>query len=613
MPSARARRSIWLLAALAAIVLAFVVLLPYAASTQIVRNRIAQEVSAWSGYRVALRGAPQIEIWPTFRAVLNDVAFYEWGKSDAPPVLLANRIQIDLSAIAAMRGEVAFTRGVLFAPVLRVGRTDGTLPLPAAPGGGRMMQAVASARALIDANPGAPDMGALPSDPLGAIEFIDGRVIHVGEEGEAEIVTGLTGRVNWPSLNRSGSLTARGNWRGENVVVEVTANQPLALFGGGNSRVSFAFSAAPLTASYDGRASLTKRGYVDGVAKVSSPSLARALEWSGANISAGAAIGPAALSGRVSGDPQRLKIEQAEILLGASPGVGVLELALTGAVPAVTGTLAFNALDLRSFLFAFTRIPDDATGREATEPSFATELNLDLRLSAAKATAGAVALTDIAATAQIRDGFAAFDISDATAFGGELQAGLRIDRGENGDVGQIRILAENVDILPFATTAGLGGPVPRARGTVSVMLKGPARSWHSLYARSSGTIAVRTGPGGIAGLNLNAFLKRAREGDFFPLGDVAGGDLPIEGAEIKLALHNGVARLETAKVLSGDKLLSFTGIVPYVGRGLALSGTIAPRKPPGSEPVAEPISMFFVGGSWATPFISPVVRGSPLE
>ena len=71
MLSRRARRSIWVLA-----VLALVMVLPYFASTQIVRNRIAQEVSAWSGYRVAVRGAPSIEIWPTVGAVLPDVAFY---------------------------------------------------------------------------------------------------------------------------------------------------------------------------------------------------------------------------------------------------------------------------------------------------------------------------------------------------------------------------------------------------------------------------------------------------------------------------------------------------------------------------------------------------------
>lgn len=613
MLSRRARRSIWVLAVLGLAVLGFVMVLPYFASTQIVRNRIAQEVSAWSGYRVAVRGAPSIEIWPTFGAVLPDVSFYEWGKPDAPPVLQTNRIHLDLSAITAMRGEISITRGVLFAPVLRVAQGEGFVPLPPAPGGGRMMHAVASARSVVDANPGAPDVSALPSDPLGAIEFIDGRVLLVGEEGESEIVTGLTGRANWPTLNRNGSLTARGNWRGETVSVEMAASHPLALFGGGSSRVTFSLNAAPLSAAFEGQASLTNRGFVDGVAKMSSPALARALEWAGSDITAGATIGPASISGRVSGDMQRFKIDNAEVVLGNSPGAGVIELALTGRVPAVSGTLAFNALDLRSFLFAFTRMPDDSSEALALDASFANELNLDLRLSAARATAGDITLTDVAATAQIRDGFAAFDISDATAFGGELQAGLRMDRGEQGDEGQIRVLAENVDIHPFATAMGLSGPIPRSRGTVSLMLKAPANSWQALYARASGPISIRAGSGYIAGLDMNAFLKRAREGDFFPLSDVAGADLPIEAAELKANLSNGVARLDIARVISGENAISFTGIIPYVGRGLALSGTIMPKKQAQEAPFSEPISTFFVGGSWTTPFISPVLRGTPYE
>jgi AsmA protein len=61
--------------------------------------------------------------------------------------------------------------------------------------------------------------------------------------------------------------------------------------------------------------------------------------------------------------------------------------------------------------------------------------------------------------------------------------------------------------------------------------------------------------------------------------------------------------------------------VPFVDRGLALSGTIypAPKAAPadkdGSKPAADgavpavnppPTAAFFVGGSWSAPYISPI-------
>ena len=106
---------------------------------------------------------------------------------------------------------------------------------------------------------------------------------------------------------------------------------------------------------------------------------------------------------------------------------------LTGKLPMVAGTLAFDTLDLRAFLSAFTPLePSVGSGPGIIDADFASRLNLDLRLSAAQATVGAIALADVAATARVDEGMAAFDISDAAAFGGNIQAGLRFDRKARG-------------------------------------------------------------------------------------------------------------------------------------------------------------------------------------
>ena len=106
MPLITVRRTIWaaVLAVFAAVLLAAA--LPLIASTQIVRNRITQEMGSWSGYRVILGQAPEIRVWPNFHATLADVTLAEWGTDGRSPVIRAERVEIDLSAIAALRGEV---------------------------------------------------------------------------------------------------------------------------------------------------------------------------------------------------------------------------------------------------------------------------------------------------------------------------------------------------------------------------------------------------------------------------------------------------------------------------------------------------------------------------
>ncbi|MEP4113992.1 MAG: AsmA family protein, partial [Nitratireductor sp.] len=160
-----------------AAVLVVLAALPYVASTQLVRNRIAQEIGNWTGYRVVLRGTPRIDVWPVLRADLADVAFLEWGEPNAPPVLQAERVELDLSAIAALGGEVSFSKMVLVRPRLRLKQTPGPFPLPAGTRGGRITRAINATRALVEANPAAPDTSLIPKDALGTVEFVDGQIV----------------------------------------------------------------------------------------------------------------------------------------------------------------------------------------------------------------------------------------------------------------------------------------------------------------------------------------------------------------------------------------------------------------------------------------------------
>ena len=60
------------------------------------------------------------------------------------------------------------------------------------------------------------------------------------------------------------------------------------------------------------------------------------------------------VSSKVAVSTGRMKLDNTEIVLDNNPGMGVLDFAFTDALPIISGTLAFDTLDLRSFLSAFT-------------------------------------------------------------------------------------------------------------------------------------------------------------------------------------------------------------------------------------------------------------------
>lgn len=622
MTSSWIRRGSWALGIAAAVAALGVAALPYVASNRIVRDRIAWEMSRWTGYRVTISGSPRIEVWPQLNAVLTQVSLSKWSDAERQPAIYAERVEVGLSAMAALRGEVRFSSTRLIRPTIKVERTASGLYLPPMPDGGSIGRAIETARAMVEAGAAEPDPAALPRDAIGSVEIRDGRIVTKVNGKDTEILTGVGARANWAAPGAPASLSASAIWRGENIAVDAATQKPLLLAAGGTAPLSFSVKAAPANLSFEGKAGLAANPFVEGDVKFQSPSLRRVMEWTGMRMANSTSISAVSISSRLLGDAERMKFENAQIALGGNPGTGALDLGYgEGGRPTLSGTLAFDTLDLGPFVSAFTPLANpSALSADDIDATLAGLLNLDLRLSAVKATAGNIPLTALAATIQVKDGLSVFDVSDAAAFGGNIQTGIRFDRTPGGTLAEIRLLASDINGAAFGSAVGMTRLMPTGKGTVSVILKGPGKSWNSVMENADGSISATFGPGALSGLDLAAFLKRNSEGGFFPLDDVANGSVPIDGAEFKASVAKGVVRIEKAQANQGASRLWLTGIMPYAGRGLALTGGISNQQPPaaasGGESAEAPApaarqTQFFVGGSWTAPFISPIAGPGP--
>ena len=139
--------------------------------------------------------------------------------------------------------------------------------------------------------------------------------------------------------------------------------------------------------------------------------------------------------------------------------------------------------------------------------------------------------------------------------------------------------------------------------------QGPGRDWNSFLETAEGSFSASFGPGSINGFDLAAFLDRFKQGGFFPLREVSSGSVSIDRAEVRATLAEGAARIEKAEAKIGERVLALSGVIPYVGGGLALSGAVA-RPDAGSADATTAEASFFVGGSWSAPFVSPIFSGT---
>lgn len=606
MPTPLLRRSLWALAVAAGVILLAVLTMPYAASTRLVRDRIAHEMSEWSGFDVTIAAAPEISVWPDLQANLTGVTLSPPGSRDAPTIT-AERVEIELSPLAALGGDVDFSRARFIRPIVRIeSKAEAGADAPALPNGGRIARAIETARQIVAENRAAPDTGRLPTEEFGIVEFSDGEVVEVSGATETIIVSGLSGRVGWEELDGRANATATGTWRSEKFTLDLGSANPLLFLGGAAAPVTVSLKSAPVNLSFDGTASLGRNPYVDGRMSFSAPSVRRILEWSRTGLLHESTIGSVAMESRVMGDAQRLRFEEAEITLDGKPARGALDLLLSGRLPMVAGTLAFDTLDLRAFLSAFTPLePSVGSGPGIIDADFASRLNLDLRLSAAQATVGTIALADLAATARVDDGLAAFDISDASAFGGNIQAGLRFDRKAAGSQVEMRLLASDVEGSAFGAAAGLTRLAPAGRGTVSIILKGDGSSWDALLAHANGSFSASFGQGELSGVDIDGLLARAKDGVPFALADAAADASPIDALELKANIANGIATIERAELRSPLHRISFAGAAPLGPGELDLSGIAGPPQQAATEAEPSNATAFRIGGPWNAPVVTP--------
>lgn len=599
MSQALAKKSIWA-AAIAVVLGVFVIFigLPFAASTQLVRDRIAQQMTAWTGYRVSIDDAPDVHVWPTFRAVLKDVRLQSWTETGAQPVLEAEEIEIDLSALAALQGDVVFTRMRLLRPILRLDENITVSKFPSPESWGRLARSIRAAKDAVSASPEAPDLSALPSYTLGEIEFVEARILSPVEGQWVDVVTSLSGELDWPALNRAATLSARGIWHGETVTVRANSAQPLLLVAGGKAPLSLTIEASPARISFEGTADLGELGMVEGQLEMSAPSLNRLAEWTyGLRLPTGR-IGPLALSAQMSGNSTRIKLETSNLVVDTSNGRGLLEVSFEPEKPSIIGTLAFDTLNLRALALALGPLRMSAsTDRVAPTVS---GIDFDLRFSAASATFGTIPLTKVAAVAKTKGNLSTFDISDAMGFGGNFQVGVRADRTAEPHQLELRISGTDIGLGQLAETFGRRNLIPQSKANLSVFLKGIGGSIENLLSTANGEVSATFGPGPLPGIDLERLLEQTGQSTFIPLYTSTDGSISLDSADIRATVKNGLAEITSAEVQAGKYALSLSGLVPVAGRALALSAVL---KDDNDEDLH-----FFVGGSWDAPFITAPLR-----
>ena len=263
---------------------------------------------------------------------------------------------------------------------------------------------------------------------LTSVDIRDG-VFRISPGTGGRGITNANILVRWPSSRSAARMSGSYVWNGEPTDIDLKLAEPLAFLAGAPSAIDVTMAAPPLSLAFSGKGSTRNDSGFAGTLKVSTPSLTRAIRWLGDPQATLPDLGAMAIDASLESFGPKLNLREASVTIVGSSGNGALEMQMVkGARPTISGTLAFDRLDLTAFSQAVAPLPRDALDfQRRISTRFLDKLDLDLRISAGQGAIGTVPITDLAATVKFKDGVAMVDIGDATMLGGQGQARISVD------------------------------------------------------------------------------------------------------------------------------------------------------------------------------------------
>jgi AsmA protein len=574
---------------------------PFLISSGLVRSGIEDALSKWSGYKAEIEGTPTLEFWPTPRITLNQVSIRE-PSATGKMLGHVDSLSADFSLLSALGGHARFHEFHFLRPVLYLRRDEGGLIDWTNEG----LLAKAIERVETNSTNGLV-MSKDQDARIGALTIEDGKLeLTDNRTGRLYKLDGVNADIAWPKLSRPMSAVLLARLNGQDIKVDFDSTQPLLLFAGKNVDAKTTFSSPLMNGTFNGITNISDFSALAGNLDLTIPDMPAFLAWSGEHMPGASTLKNVSLNANIATINDSLRFNDLSFKLNDAAATGVMDYGYTAAgKPKVSGTLAFDQMNLNPFLAAFSmRLAAETAIDTLINGNPLQRLDLDLRISAKKAALGPFLFDDIGASLLVAGGKAKFDIGDSGFESGELTAHLEVTERDFDAGGKLQISVRNADFAGLVNRLKLQGPLPLATGSLDLSLSTSKPIWAASLGDVSGKLHFSTKAGSFRQFNISAFRALAGEKTFFRMSDVADTAFDFDTINFDATFAKGSAEVQDAKIIGRNEIVTLSGVVPYRNNALALSGSLEAADPANADEL--PLMPFFIGGTWPDPVISPV-------
>jgi AsmA protein len=438
-----------------------------------------------------------------------------------------------------------------------------------------------------------------------------------------ETVTDADMSFAWPSISRSFAATGQLDWRGERIDGSFSIADFAAALSGERSSLKARIAGAPLKLAFDGAIANRTNVMMEGVLTVDAISLRDALHWTGHNLPGNSGFGRFALKARANIIGPSIALTNVNMEIDDNVAEGVLTYSNDNR-STLQATLASDALDITPYVNTIRLLASGARdwNRQSFDLRSLSATDLDVRLSAAKVTAGTTKFGRTAIGANLRDGTLALSVGEAQIFGGILKGSFGLARSGTEATATAETAANvktqfqfnDVDLEAFAGDV-LGNKKITGRGNLNIALEASGSSSYELAQSLDGTVSLTGHDGALMGFNVEQLLRRLERRPLSGAGEFRSGRTPFNTLNVALKFDHGIATTDDAKIEGPAARLTLSGTASVPAREYDLKGVASLASAPDSPPAFE--LPFVVQGPWDDPLIFPdsdaLIRRSPAS
>jgi len=517
--------------------------------------------------------------WPTLRVIGVDLF-----AADGHSVLTAPSARFPLSLAALTRGRFAPTGATLESPTALI-------DLDAAP-------ALAEERVV------AEDSGAGLS-AWGRVRLLGG-VMHVVSASRHidTLIEGLDGGLDWPQADSPLRASVAGSWRGERVAIRGRVDNLGQALRRRAAKVALTIESRPLALSVDGAWDGSGEPSFVGTLDADIRSLAalkRLLDVEDAPFPLGDAF---SMSGKAQVSGQTMTLSDATVTASGQKLEGALSIARSAERYAVSGSLAADQLDLLTLIKPPPELLSPTGEWSQTPFAFSppADVDLDLRLSAARLQWGPHAIADAAGALMCKLGSCVATLLEANAYQGALKGELTVARGARGLTTVAKLSLVGADLGAICTE--FGRSAFHGIGDVEATLRStgfaPSDSILSLAGEASATVRS----GAIDGFSIEDAIRHSqrRPGDIAR--DFVDGVTHFSEARLRLAIADGVATIGEGRVEGPGTAIDLGGMIDFAQRSWQAQARATQADTEGAPSPDAARLTIVLSGPWSAPNVS---------